>query len=208
MKQPRPLMLAGFLLLCAAFKLVPYVMSRFGLSIDPETTYYPWNFSPILPLCLFGAVYFGERKWSYFIPLAAWFAGDLGIWALTGKGEFAFYGGEQLLVYLSFALVISLGFVLRKRRSYLWVAGTGFAGATLFFLVSNFGVWLFGGELRYPHTLAGLWECYVAAIPFYRNSLISMAVFLPVLFSPLTLRQSLSIPAQAPVAELSATAAS
>ena len=55
----------------------------------------------------------------------------------------------------------------------------------LFYLTTNFGVWLFGDGALDPKTAAGLWQCYVAALPFFRNWLIGMAVFLPILFSPL-----------------------
>jgi hypothetical protein len=54
----------------------------------------------------------------------------------------------------------------------------------LFYLISNFGVWLFGLNLAnqpYPKTLAGLAECYVAALPFLHGTMAGdwafMAVF-------------------------------
>jgi len=43
----------------------------------------------------------------------------------------------------------------------------------LFFLVSNFGVWYFW----YPHTWAGLFSCYLLAVPFYRNTMLGDFVF-------------------------------
>jgi len=54
------------------------------------------------------------------------------------------------------------------------------AGTPAFFLISNFGVWL-GGRL-YPPTWVGLITCYAAALPFYRNSLLSSVVYTAVLF--------------------------
>jgi hypothetical protein len=42
-----------------------------------------------------------------------------------------------------------------------------------FFLVSNFGVWLFW----YPTTWQGLISCYLAAVPFYRNTLLGDMFF-------------------------------
>ena len=45
-----------------------------------------------------------------------------------------------------------------------------------------------GGTL-YPQTLAGLADCYVRAAPDFRNTLISMAVFLLLLFSRAALKQ-------------------
>ena len=78
------------------------------------------------------------------------------------------------------------------------VAGAGLLSSTLFFVLTNFGVWAFGNGTIYPHTASGLVECYVMALPFFRNSLISMALFLPVLFS----RISLTVPELTSVAPL------
>ena len=46
---------------------------------------------------------------------------------------------------------------------------------TSFFLVSNYAVWAMPGSW-YPHTLAGLGACFLAALPFYRNDLISTSL--------------------------------
>ncbi len=50
--------------------------------------------------------------------------------------------------------------------------------STLFFLVTNFGVWLIG----YPHTLAGLISCYTLAIPFFGNTILGDMAFTGALF--------------------------
>jgi hypothetical protein len=47
-------------------------------------------------------------------------------------------------------------------------------GPTSFFILSNYAVWV-GGDM-YPHNLSGLVACYAAAIPFYRNDLLSTAI--------------------------------
>jgi hypothetical protein len=87
-------------------------------------------------------------------------------------------------------MIVAAGFVLRPQRP-LWAVGlTGFAASVLFYLTTNFGVWLFGDGALYPKTAAGLWQCYVAALPFFRNWLIGMAVFLPILFSPLAIARA------------------
>jgi hypothetical protein len=63
--------------------------------------------------------------------------------------------------------------MLAKRATTLRVTGAVLASATSFFILSNFMVWMGGG--MYPMTAAGLGTCYVAAIPFYANDLISTA---------------------------------
>jgi hypothetical protein len=53
----------------------------------------------------------------------------------------------------------------------------------------------------YPHTLAGLEACFVAAIPFYRNDLASTAIVLGVAFGvPALLRRLNAAPAQTALA--------
>jgi hypothetical protein len=59
--------------------------------------------------------------------------------------------------------------------------GCAIAGPTAYFLISNFGVWLGWG--LYPHTWSGLAACYVAAIPYFRNSLLSTIVVGALLFA-------------------------
>lgn len=188
MMQPRGSTLAAFVLVALAFRLAPYVLHLFGVPIDPANTDYPWNFSPVLPLCVFGAACYATRRAAYLAPFAIYVAGDLGIWLLTGRADWAFYDAQPVL-YLSVALVVTCGFFLRRRRTWYRIAATGLASAIVFFAVSNFGVWALGDGVRYPHDAAGLVDCYVQAIPFFRNTLVSMALFLPLLFSRVTLHR-------------------
>jgi len=90
--------------------------------------------------------------------------------------------------------VAFIGFALRRKRSWKRVAGAGLGSSLAFFVLSNFGVWAFGGGAVYPLNFGGLVECYVMAIPYLRNTLISMAVFLPLLFSRVALTKPVSVP--------------
>lgn len=186
MLRPRPVTLAMLVLIAVGFRLMPYLLHTLGVPIDPENTIYPWNFSPILPLCIFGAACFARRTVAYLAPLAVYLAGDLGIWAISGRFDWAFYA-DQPVTYLSAILVVSCGFIARSQRSWGRITAAGLGSAVVFFAVSNFGTWALGAI--YPKTWAGLLECYVMAIPFFRNTLISMGVFLPLLFSRLALHR-------------------
>ena len=192
MLRPRPVTLAMLVVIAVGFRLIPYLLHTLGVPIDPENTVYPWNFSPILPLCIFGAACFAKRSVAYLAPLAIYLAGDLGIWAISGRADWAFYA-DQPVTYLSVILVVSCGFVARSQRSWRRIAVAGLGSAILFFVVSNFGTWALGAT--YPKTWTGLVECYVMAIPFFRNTLISMGVFLPMLFSRLALRSPVPVAA-------------
>ena len=184
---PRLSVLMSLLVLSVVARLVPYALSHLGVSIDPADTIYPWNFPPILPICLFGGACYAQPRLAYAVPFATFLLGDLGIWALTGRADWAFYA-YQPVVYLSVALVVTTGFALRGQRSWRGVAGAGLVSSVGFFVVTNFGLWAFGDGSIYPQTLDGLVDCYVRAIPYLRNTVISMALFLPLLFSPVALK--------------------
>ncbi len=196
MFQTRPVAVAMLLAVAVGFRLLPYAMHSLGVPVDPENTLYPWNLSPVLPLCVFGAACFAKRSVAYLAPIAAYLAGDLGIWLVSGRADWAFYAGQSV-TYLSVALVVTCGFIARSEKSWQRISAAGLGSAILFFVVSNLGVWALGGGARYPMTWAGLVECYVMAIPFFRNTLISMGVFLPLLFSPLFARRTAPVAARA-----------
>lgn len=179
-QQPRLTVLFGVLGLVILCRVLPYLLQSLGISFDVESSTYPWNFSPALPVAIFGAAYYTRKANAVVLPLGIFLLSDLMIWLITGNLAWAFYGAQPF-VYGSLLLVACSGFLLRENQSVLRLAIVGFTGATTFFFVSNFGVWISGSY--YPHSFAGLIDCYFQAIPFYRNSLISMVVFLPILFS-------------------------
>ncbi|MEX1098673.1 MAG: DUF6580 family putative transport protein [Planctomycetales bacterium] len=181
------LLLGALLVYALSMRLLPWILRREGVNVDAGLAVYPWNFSPFPAICLFGAACFRNVRWAYALPLAAWFLGDLGIWHLT-KREWGFPPGA-LLQYGCFLLTIALGLSLRKRRTVAAIAGTGLLAETVFFVVTNFGVWYLGDGKLYPHDSTGLLACYVAGIPFFRNSLLSMGVFSAVLFTPVMLAE-------------------
>ncbi len=136
---------------------LPYALIAAGalLRIVPHLP----NFAPIGAIALFGGAVL-PRGWAIVIPLAALALSDAILGAYPG----------MIWVYGSFVLITLIGVMLRRRRTILRLAGAALASSVLFFLVTNLGEWF--GPL-YPHTLAGLWADYVAAIPFYRNTLLS-----------------------------------
>jgi uncharacterized protein DUF6580 len=87
----------------------------------------------------------------------------------------------QSITWLGFAAIALIGYWLRERETVARVGVAALAGPTAFFLISNFGVWL--GWRMYPATWDGLITCYVAALPFYRNSLVSSVAYTALLFS-------------------------
>ena len=91
------------------------------------------------------------------------------------------------IIYGSFALVVCIGLLLRRKRTALRIAGAALASSILFFIITNFGVWAFGS--LYPKTFAGLVACYAAAIPFFQNTLVGDALYTAALFGGFALAE-------------------
>jgi hypothetical protein len=138
---------------------------------------HPPNFSPIDAMALFSGAYLGRRWVAFAAPLAALFLSDLVL---------GFYHG-MATVYATVALIVAIGWSLSSRRSPLRIAGAAVAGSVTFFLITNFGMWLFSGF--YPLTSAGLAACYVAAIPFFQTTVAADLVYAALLFGGFALAE-------------------
>ncbi|MGD0798916.1 MAG: DUF6580 family putative transport protein [Acidobacteriaceae bacterium] len=96
--------------------------------------------------------------------------------------QFPFHLADYLVTWIWYALVCLLGRDLLQKPTVLRVIAGVLASATSFFILVDFAAWAWGPLHTYPHTLAGLEACYVAAIPFYRNDLVSTALTAGALF--------------------------
>jgi len=150
----RILALLAAILLAAALRLVPH----------------PPNFTPIGAMALFSGAYLGRRALAFVAPLGAMLLSD----ALLG-----FYSGFWI-TYLAIGLVVLIGWLALSRVSPLRVGAAAIASSITFFLVSNFGTWALSG--MYPHSGAGLAACYIAAIPFFQNTLAGDLFYATLLF--------------------------
>ena len=131
---------------------------------------HPSNFTPVAAIALFGGVYLDKRL-ALVVPILAMVVSDYFI---------GFYGG-MYWVYGSFVLIGVIGLWLRNHKKPLPILGGTLASSILFFVVTNFGVWMTPGSI-YTKTWSGLVECYMAAIPFFRNTLGGDVIFVAVLF--------------------------
>ena len=130
-----------------------------------------WNFTAVGGALL----YFGARRsWREMLaPLAALMATDYVLTVFSYHYEFRWQA--YVTTWGWYLAVMALGWILlHTRTTFLRVAAGVVLGPTSFFLVSNYGVWAAGD--MYPRTLGGLITCYAAAIPFYRNDLVSTAI--------------------------------
>jgi hypothetical protein len=121
---------------------------------------HPPNFTSLLALSFYVPVLFGLR----YIPvlLISFVITDLVI---------GYHSGTHWT--WGSVLVIGLMSQYFSKNINLRLVGSLF-GAFIFFLITNFGVWISG---MYSLTVNGLVECYTLAIPFFTYSLISTILF-------------------------------
>jgi uncharacterized protein DUF6580 len=168
MLNHRSLALVGMILLAAVTRLIPPLTAGW-LPL--------WNFTAVGAACLFGGAYFRRTWQALLVPLVALLISDL-ILAATVYG---FHSLSQIAGnYVLFAVLALLGTTLRGRVSFLRVTSTSLAASLLFFLASNFSVWVLTD--MYPHTWDGLLACYVAAIPYAQNTVLGDLFYCGVLF--------------------------
>ncbi|MBQ18976.1 MAG: hypothetical protein CMJ65_17860 [Planctomycetaceae bacterium] len=184
MRRPRTWFVVAFVAYAVLVRLLPWLLRATGVEIPIERMVYPWNFVPLTALCLFAGAHFRHRAVACLCPLLVMLVTDTGIGLLGGSIDNAFHS-NTLVVYAAFVLSTSLGMLLRGERTAWTIGGTAVAAETLFFLVTNVGVWSSSG--MYSHDLGGLAICFEMALPFFRNSLLATAVFTPIVFSSLAL---------------------
>ena len=160
----RLLALLSAIAAAAALRLVPH----------------PPNFSPIDAMALFSGAYLGRRGLAFAAPLAALLLSDLVLGLYAGMS----------IVYASVALIVLIGWWVSSRRTVLRVATGALAGAVCFFLITNFAMWLSSGF--YPLTSAGLAACFVAAIPFFQNTLAGDLFYAALLFGGFALAEQVA----------------
>jgi hypothetical protein len=149
--------------------LLVAVLSRLALGATPHPEWF--NFTAQTGALL----YFGARRpWrEMLVPLAAFMATDYFLTASVY--HYGFHWQSYLPTWAWYLATMALGqILLHSRTTFARVGAGALLGPTSFFILVDYAVWV--GSGMYPHTLAGLTACYVAAIPFYRNDLISAAI--------------------------------
>lgn len=126
-------------------------------------------------------LYFGARRplREAVLPVAVLAATDYYLTAFAYG--YPFHLGAYLTTWLWYAGIVLMGAgILKTSASWKRIGGAAVLSATSFFLISNFAVW--AGSVMYPHSVGGLTACYAAALPFYRNDLISTTVVAAIAF--------------------------
>ena len=125
---------------------------------------HPPNFTPILAGIIFLPFIKKDLAFSIIAPLAAMLISDLII-------------GMHSLMLWTYAPIIFLSCLTYyfNQDNILRIGTLAVISPMVFFLVSNFGVWISGSS--YTEDMSGLIDCYFNAIPFYASSAISCLLF-------------------------------
>lgn len=132
---------------------------------------HPFGVSSIGATALYAGAY-GRGRTSWLIPLIPL---SLGLF-ITGLYE----PTVMIFVFAGYALSTLAGYwFLRGNRNLKLFGVAVVTGALIFYLVSNFSIWLVG---FYPMTVAGLVECYVAGLPYLGQAALADAAYCFVFF--------------------------
>jgi hypothetical protein len=154
--QPKAAFIVSVIAVAAFFRLIPH-----------------WpNFTPVAAIAILAGAYIGNRLLAFALPVLAMIVSDILTIQLINFQYITipeyFNSAGTLLIYFSVIVMTALGLMIANRRSFASVAGVSALSAIVFFIISNFGVWL-GNTL--PKTAAGLMATYELGIPFFANNL-------------------------------------
>ena len=125
---------------------------------------HPPNFTSLIALSLYVPVIFGLK--FIFIVVASYFVTDLLI-------------GFHSTLFFTWGSVVLIGLLSSYFYNNIYYRISGaLIGAVIFFILTNFGVWINGS---YGYSFAGLITCYVAAIPFFTYTIISTIFYSAIL---------------------------
>ena len=133
------------------------------LGISSRLVAHTPQFTAILAVAMFGGMYLKPRQ-ALIVPVALMIVTDL---ILGFHDTMVFTWGSMLAIS-------AIGIWLKDRKSFVAVLSGSIFSSLLFFVVTNLGAWM---SPLYPHTMAGLRECYIMAIPFFRSTLASTVAY-------------------------------
>ncbi len=120
---------------------------------------HPPNFTPVIALSMYGAIFFGLSSIPFII--LAFAVSDM------------FIGFHSLLIWTWGSLLL-IGLTSKYYKSFLSRILGCFLSALIFYVITNFGVWLFSSF--YEKSFQGLVECYTLAIPFFGNTILGTMI--------------------------------
>lgn len=153
-----------------------FIFAMIGITALIRLLPHEMNFTPVGAIALFAGTYILNKRLAFLVPLTALLVSDILLELFYGTG---FYR-DMIFVYGSFALVVSMGFMLRGREGRQTIMVASLVSSLSFFFITNFGSWLMYD--MYPKTLDGLVSSYIAGIPFFRGTVMGDLFYNLVLF--------------------------
>ena len=126
---------------------------------------HPPNFTPIVAVAIMSSYFFRNIYLSFAVIIVSMLLADVFI---------GFYN-NMFFVYLSLLLIAFIFFKISTKIKLQNLFIFAFLGSVMFFLISNFGVWILSG--MYEKNLNGLAYCYFLALPFFVNTILSTIIF-------------------------------
>ena len=123
------------------------------------------NFTATIALIMFTSYLIRDKFLSVLVILVSQIISDLYIGIYS----------SMFFVYGAYVFIALLSPIFMNKLSFKSVLISSLVTPTIFYIVSNFGVWITGST--YPLSLDGLIMCYVAGIPFFDETLLSTVVF-------------------------------
>lgn len=164
-------------------KLNKSVLLAFGLLIVVGSVFRVAGFAPQIAMAVFGAAVIRDKRMAFILPLVSMLLSDV-LYEILFNYGYTPYGGiyeGQLVNYIMLAAVALVGFQARSLKPVRIITAT-LAAPVVYFLLSNFAVWLGGGGFQRPKTFSGLMLCYEDALPFLRSSMGYTILFSALLF--------------------------
>lgn len=162
---------------------LPYVLIL-AVTVLRLAVSHPYNLVPVFSCLLFFGACRPIRE--FILPLLVLVGLDI---FLTSHryGQVLTFGDAVTWLWYLGAMFLGAA-LLNKSVSIVRMPSTSLAASVSFFLASNFTVWAEWGI--YPKTLGGLGTCYIAALPFFRNSIVSETACSLLIISVFRYRQS------------------
>lgn len=131
------------------------------------------NLTALTAVALFAGTYIRPARLAFVAPLAVMLISDF----VLGFHNVMFF------VYGAWALIAALAMLMKgeNENSPSRLLALSLSGSVLFFLISNFGVWLLDG--MYAKTVEGFVACYLMALPFLKNQVLGDLVYTVVFFT-------------------------
>lgn len=132
---------------------------------------HPANFAPAMAVAIFaGSVL--PRKLALAVPLLTLALSDF----IIGMYDWRIMAS----VWACYGIVALMSSHMLRKPSILQGAAFTMASSCFFFIVTNFMVWTAGG--MYAYSWRGLRDCYIMALPFFRNTFLSDMAYVAILF--------------------------